>query len=157
MANKLEAVRAAAIFALILWGSVMAQNPPPQPAPSPPALTDRDAAAFLAQLSEALQGHSQKKLLALFDLSRMKDAASFQQQITAFFVQAESIRVHLNLVGLSADGETSTVAVDAEMEVEPSNGSAVTRKNERLNFVAVLASGRWKFVDVQPRSFFSLP
>lgn len=143
--------------AVLLCGSVMAQNPSPQPAPSPAAFTDRDAANLLAQLAEALQGHSQKKLLAIFDLSRMKDAASFQQQITSFFAQAESIRVHLNLAETSAEGENPAVGVDAEMEVEPTNGSAVSRKNERLNFVAVNVSGHWKFVDVQPRSFFSLP
>jgi hypothetical protein len=49
------------------------------------------------------------------------------------------------------------MAVEAEMEAEPSNGGPVARRNERLNFVAANSGGSWKFVDLQPRSFFSLP
>lgn len=142
---------------LLLAGTASAQDTSQQPPPPQNSFTDRDASALLAQLAEALQGHSEKKLLAIFDLSRMKDAALFKQQITAFFSQAESIRVHLNVAETHVEGEKATVAVDAEMEVEPRNGSPVWRRNERLNFVAVNVGGSWKFIDVQPRSFFSLP
>ena len=71
---------------------------------------------MLLQLSEALQGHSQKQFLGLFDLNRMKDGPLFKQQINSFFGQAESIRVHLNLMDTSFDGDKANLAVDAEME-----------------------------------------
>jgi hypothetical protein len=112
---------------------------------------------MLQQLSEALQGHSQNQFLALFDLAKMKGGPIFKQQIASFFSQTESIRVHLNLVEVAIDGDRATAAVDAEMEVEPRNGGPVVRRNERLNFIAAGAGGNWKFVDLQPRGFFSLP
>ncbi len=87
----------------------------------------------------------------------MKDGPIFKQQIASFFSQTESIRVHLNLVETSAEADKATIGVDAEMEVEPRNGAPVSRRNERLTFTAANIGGRWKLIDVQPRSFFSLP
>jgi hypothetical protein len=129
----------------------------PKPPPQQGAFDAQIASRLLLQLNEALQGHSQKQFLALFDLARMKDGALFKQQITSFFSQTDSIRVHLNLSETAQDGDRATMAVEAEMEAEPSNGGPVARRNERLNFVAANSGGSWKFVDLQPRSFFSLP
>jgi hypothetical protein len=42
------------------------------------------------------------------------------------------------------------------MEIEPLNGGPAEHQNEIVTFT-VVNSGGWKFVDVQPRSFFSLP
>ena len=130
---------------------------PAQKAPPRNVFDERAASRLLMQLSEALQGHSQNQFLALFDLDRMKNGPIFKQQIAVFFSQTESIRVHLNLVEVAIDGERATAAVDAEMEVEPRNGGPAARRNERLNFVVASAGGNWKFVDLQPRGFFSLP
>ncbi|MGZ4872813.1 MAG: hypothetical protein ACXVK3_13190, partial [Candidatus Angelobacter sp.] len=85
------------------------------------------------------------------------DGTLFRQQINSFFSQTESIRVHLNLGDTSLDADKANIAVEAEMEAEPGNGGAIARRNERLNFVVANAGGGWKFVDLQPRSFFSLP
>lgn len=156
MRNSLRAVFFVFAATFLPATIAIAQNAAPRP-PAENAFTDRNASVLLAQFAEALQGHSQKKLLAIFDLSRMKDSALFQQQIISFFAQTESIRIHLTLAGTSVEGEKATVAVDAEMDVEPRNGPPPARRNERLNFVAVNAGGSWKFVDIQPRSFFSLP
>ena len=98
-----------------------------------------------------------RNFLVAFDFSRMKQGTLFKQQIDSFFTQTESIRVHLNLVGTSLDGDKANLAVDAEMEAEPSNGEAPSRRNERLNFIVARVGDGWKFVDVQPRSFFQLP
>ncbi len=145
-----------AFLLLVAIGVSTAQAAPPQ-APAENAFTDHTASVLLRQLSESLQGHSQKQFLALFDLSRMKDGPIFKQQIASFFSQTESIRVHLNLVETSAEADKATIGVDAEMEVEPRNGAPVSRRNERLTFTAANIGGRWKLIDVQPRSFFSLP
>ena len=59
-----------------------AQKPPQQN-----AFDDRTASRLLSQLSEALQGHSQKQFLALFDFARMKDGTLFRQQIESFFLR----------------------------------------------------------------------
>jgi hypothetical protein len=144
-------------MALLCYTILPAQVAPPKPTPPTSAFDAQTASRLLLQLSEALQGHSQKQFLSLFDLSRMKDGTIFKQQINSFFTQTESIRAHLNLAGTSIDGKKASIAVDAEMEAEPSNGGAPSRRTERLNFVVTNAGSSWKFVDLQPRSFFSLP
>lgn len=146
-----------AIFiVLLLCVSLRAQDTPHQQ-PPPAAFDQQTGSRLLLQLSESLQGHSQKQFLALFDLAKMKDGLLFKQQASSFFTQTESIRVHLNLVDTSVDGDKASMAVDAEMEAEPRNGGPIARRNERLNFVVANAGNVWKFVDLQPRSFFSLP
>ena len=143
-----------ALIALLACATLAAQTAPQQPTP---ATFDAQAASrMLLQLSEALQAHSQNQFLALFDLDTMKDGALFKQQVNSFFGQADSIRVHLNLVDTSVDGEKAGLAVDAEIEAQPRDGGAPTRRNEQLNFAVARSGNRWKFVDVQPRSFFSL-
>ena len=146
----------AMFIALLMCVALRSQNAPHQ-APPPPTFDQQTASRLLLQLSESLQGHSQKQFFGLFDLERMKDGLLFKQQASSFFNQTESIRVHLNLVDTSMDGDKANVAVDAEMEAEPRNGGPIARRNERLNFVVANTGNNWKFVDVQPRSFFSLP
>jgi hypothetical protein len=127
-----------------------------QKQPAPATFDTQAASRLLLQLSEALQGHSQKQFFALFDLDKMKDGALFRQQVNSFFAQTESIRAHLNLVDTSVDSEKASLTVDAEMEAEPTNGGPVARRNERLNFAVARVGDRWKFIELQPRSFFSL-
>jgi len=129
----------------------------PQQQSAPSAFDEQTASRLLLQLSEALQGHSQKQFLGLFDLDKMKDGALFKQQVNSFFAQTESIRVHLNLADTSLDGDKANIAVDAEMEAQPSNGGPPSRRKDRLNFLVANQGNSWKFVDLQPRSFFSLP
>jgi len=143
------------LIVLLVYATLPAQTAPQQQ-PTPAAFDAQAASRLLMQLSEALQAHSQNQFLALFDLDAMKDGALFKQQINSFFGQADSIRVHLNLVDTSVDGDKASLAVDAEMEAQPRDGGAPTRRNEQLNFAVARAGNRWKFVDVQPRSFFSL-
>jgi hypothetical protein len=146
----------AVLVTLLLCGTVQAQNAPQQQ-PSSNAFDAQTASRLLLQLSEALQGHSQKQFLALFDLDKMKDGALFKQQVNSFFGQTESIRIHLNLVDTSVESDKASFAVDAEMETEPRNGGPIARRNERLTFTVVRVGDKWEFVEVQPRSFFSLP
>ena len=143
------------VIALLICATLAAQTAPQQQ-PTPATFDAQAASRMLLQLSEALESHSQNRFLALFDLDAMKEGALFRQQINSFFGQADSIRVHLNLVDTSVDGDKTGLAVDAEIEALPRDGGAPTRRNEQLNFVVAKVRDRWKFVDVQPRSFFSL-
>jgi len=119
--------------------------------------SDRAASALLRQLSASLQGHSRKNFLALFDLEKMKAGPLFKQQIDSFFAQAETITVHFNLAATDAGAEAPTFAVDAEMEVQPRVGGQASRVSNRVTFTVARGAGGWKVLDVQPRSFFSLP
>jgi hypothetical protein len=130
---------------------------PSQQAPAENAFTDRAAARMVRQLAEALEGHSEKKLLALFDLSRMAGGPLFRGQISSFLSHSESIRIHLNLVELAAENAKAGFTADAEMEVQPGAGGQPWRRNERLAFTVARAGKEWRFTGIQPRSFFSLP
>lgn len=160
MALKAESVRSfvTMVFMALLSATLGAAQAAPPKQPSPQSTFDAQAASrLLRQLSEALQGQSQKKFLALFDLDRMKDGALFKQQIASFFSRTISIRAHLNLGETAVEGDRATIAVDAQMEAEPGAGGPIARRNDRLNFTVANAGGTWKFVEFQPRSFFSLP
>jgi len=116
------------------------------------ALTESVASKLLNQVAEGLQGHSAKKMLGAFDLSRMNGGAVFKEQITAFFNQYDTIRVHFKLVEVN----DNTATVNAEMDETPR--SAITppqHKSMELRFTAEKGANGWKFVDVQPREFFN--
>jgi len=129
----------------------------PQQAPPQKAFDEAAASRLLMQLSDALEAHIQKQFLAAFDLEKMKEGAIFRQQINAFFTHTESFRVHMNLTEVGVQGDRATVVVDAELEGQPDNSGQAWRRNQQLNFVVAGAAGKWKFTEVQPRSFFSLP
>jgi hypothetical protein len=62
----------------------------------------------------------------------------------------------LSLVETTVENERATLNVDAEMDAQPNNGPA-WRRNAQLTLVLASVGGSWKIVDIQPRSFFSLP
>jgi len=159
MVLKAASVRSfVTIVLMTLLSATLVAAQASQPRQQPQKAFDAQTASQqLRQLSEALQGQSQKKFLALFDLDRMKDSALFRQQIASFFSRTISIRVHLNLGETTVEGDRATIAVDAQMEAEPGDGSPIVRRNDRLNFTVANSGGTWKFVELQPRSFFSLP
>jgi hypothetical protein len=126
-----------------------------QPAPADNGFTDRAASTLLRQLGEALDARSQNKLLALFDFSQMKNAELFKQQLNSLLSRTESIRVHLNLLETSA--EKPGMIVDAEMETQTGDLNPASHRAEQLSFNVARSGKSWKFIDVRPRSFFSLP
>jgi hypothetical protein len=132
------------------------QTAAPQEKDSPAAFTDQVAAQLLDQIREGLESRIVKKTLGAFDLSRMSGGPAFKNQITALLNQYESVRIHFNLVETSTTGTEGTAVVDVEMEENPPGDvSAPVHKRVQLRFVAQSGPKGWKFVDVQPRSFFS--
>lgn len=120
--------------------------------PAANVFTEGAASKLLNQVAEGLRGHSSRKMLGAFDLGRMNGGPVFKEQITAFFNQYDTIRVHFKLL----DVTDNVVAVDAEMEETPR--SAITppqHKSLELRFTAEKEANGWKFVDVQPRGFFN--
>lgn len=110
------------------------------------------AAKLLGQVTEGLQGHMPRKMLGVFDLTRMEGGAIFKEQVTAFFNQSDSIRVHFKLLEV----KDNTVTVNAQMEITShSSIDPPQHKSVQLRFTAEPNSSGWKFVDVQPRNFFS--
>jgi len=146
---KSTAALIAALFLTVLLVRQAGRAQSEQPAT---AFTDADASKLLSQVAEGLQGHSPRKMLSAFDLSRMDGGAQFKEQITAFFNQYDTIRIHLKLVQVKDD----EALVDAEMDGTPRNPiTPPERKRLQLRFAVAKTLGGWKFVEVQPRSFFS--
>ncbi len=110
---------------------------------------------MILQVRDGLQTRNVRRMLAPFDTTAMPDGALFQQQLLSFFSHTETIRVHLNLVNATSDQEKGTAEVDAELEADLGDNAVPLHKQARLKFSAASISGTWKFVDVQPRSFFS--
>ncbi|HYX53808.1 MAG TPA: hypothetical protein VE783_10190 [Candidatus Limnocylindrales bacterium] len=127
----------------------------PSPVPTPQPFTARAASPLLLQIRDGLQTRDVRRMLAAFDLSAMPDAALFQQQLLSFFSHTETIRVHLNLVNATGDQEKGTAEVDAELEADLGDNTVPVHKQARLKFSAALNARTWRFVDVQPRPFFS--
>src|SRR6202035_218163 len=92
-----------ALLLVVVFCAILPASVAPQQQPTPSAFDAQTASRLLLQLNEALQGHSQKQFLALFNLDKMKEGTLFKQQINSFFAQTESIRVHLNLADTSLD------------------------------------------------------
>lgn len=114
--------------------------------------TDAAAAKLLEQMAEGLQGHSARKMLNAFDLSRMDGGPLFKEQITAFFNQYDSIRVHFKLVEV----KENDAIVDAEIDETPRDpANPPQHKTVELHLTGTKVQAGWKFIDVQPRSFFS--
>lgn len=115
-------------------------------------LTEAVASKLVGQMAEGLQGHSARRMLGTFDLSLMDGGPIFKEQITAFFSQYESIRVHFKLVEV----KDNTAIVDAEMDATPpESANAPEHKSLQIRLMAARTAAGWKFIDLQPRNFFS--
>lgn len=119
------------------------------------AFSARDASALLNQMNDALVNRSAGKFLAVFDLGRMQNSQLFKQQITSFISHTDSIRMHFNITSAAMNGNQAAATVDVQMEADTGNGGEPLHKEATLSFVATKAASGWKFIDLQPRSFFS--
>jgi len=123
-----------------------------QPAQAHDAFTEEAASKLLSQVAQGLQGHVERTMLGAFDLSLMEDGPIFKQQITAFFDQYDTIRVHFKL----EEVKDNVAVVDAELDETPRNEADPPRhKSTEIRFTGVKTEAGWKFIDVQPRDFFS--
>jgi hypothetical protein len=153
-------------LALVLTATVIRapglvpQSQPPRPSSSPSpeqkqVFDDQAATRLLMQLTQGLEDNNQKQVLAAFDFVHMQDGQFFQQQLISFISHAESVRLHVNLVSAISDAGKPRAEADIEMEITPRDGTLPVRKQARVNFSVQSTSTGWKFVDVQPRRFFS--
>ncbi|PYP88932.1 MAG: hypothetical protein DMG65_14490 [Candidatus Angelobacter sp. Gp1-AA117] len=116
------------------------------------SFTEQTASKLLNQVAEGLNGRTVKKMLSAFDLTRMNGGVAFKDQISAFFNQTDSIRVHFKLLEVT----DNVTVVDAEMDITPHSDLAPPQhKYVQLRFIAENGPHGWKFTDVQPRNFFS--
>ncbi len=149
-------------FVTVLAGvsSMAGQNPSKPPSGSSGEsqkqnFDDHAATTLLMQFTRGLQNKNQQQVLAAFDFTHMQDGEHFQQQLISFLGHANSIRMHINLVSAASGSGGGTAEADFEMEVDLRDAILPNRKQARLKFAVRSTSTGWKFVDLQPRSFFS--
>jgi hypothetical protein len=138
---------------------MVGQNPSKPPSgssgESQKSFDDHAATTLLMQFTRGLQNKNQEQVLAAFDFVHMQGGEDFQQQLISFLGHANSIRIHLNLVSTTSDSGGGTAEADFEMEVDFRDAILPNRKQARLKFAVRSTSDGWKFVELQPRSFFS--
>ena len=143
----------ALLLSLVFFLAIQSQSPATaQSDGNSDTFSESIASKLLSEVTEGLQAHLPRRMLGVFDLNRMNRGAIFKEQVTAFFNQYDSIRVHFKLVEV----KDNTVTVNAEMEESAPNViTPPQHKSAQLRFTVEKASSGWKFVDVQPRLFFT--
>ena len=122
----------------------------------PTTFSDSVAQDVLQQLTDGLEGHSERLMLSAFDDNKMDGYLNFEDQIDAFFQRYDSFRVHFRIVQATTEGDKGVVLVDIEMEEIPRSANAqAVRKRDQMRFEMERGKKGWKIVDLRPRPFFS--
>jgi flagellum-specific peptidoglycan hydrolase FlgJ len=122
----------------------------------PTTFSDAVAQDVLQQLTDGLEGHSERLMMSAFDDNKMDGYLNFEDQIVAFFQRYDSFRVHFRISQASTEGDKGVVLVDIEMEEIPRSGNAQpVRKHDQMRFEMERGKKGWKIVDLRPRNFFS--
>jgi len=125
-------------------------------ASDPTTFSDAVAQSVLQQLTDGLEGHSDRRMLSAFDASKMEGYLSFENQIVAFFQRYDSFRIHFRIAQTTTEGSKGVVLVDIEMEEIPRSTEAQpVRKRDQMRFEMERGKKGWKIVDLRPRDFFS--
>ena len=150
--KRLFILAATAILLLCRQGTAQKSQAPP----TQNAFAKADASALLNQMKQGLIVRQAKLFLASFDLAQMSDGQLFRQQVQSFISHTDSIRIHFNVTRAAMEGDKGFASADVEMEADTGSSTVPLYKQASLNFTAERVSSGWKFIDIQPRSFFSL-
>jgi len=123
---------------------------------APTTFSEAVAQSVLQQLTDGLEGHSDRLMLSAFDDNKMDGYLSFEDQILAFFERYDSFRVHFRISQATTEGSKGVVLVDIEMEEIPRSATGQpVRKRDQMRFEMERGKKGWKIVDLRPRGFFS--
>ena len=120
------------------------------------SFSDAVAQSLLEKLVDALEGHSDRAMLSVFDDEKMEDYSTFQLQIVALFRRCDSFRVHYRMAQTTDEGRKGVALVDFEMDKLPrSSDEQPVRERDQLRFEMERGNKGWKIIEVQPRAFFN--
>src|SRR6185437_8855187 len=139
----------------LLFSAALSVKALAQAAQNQKTFSAHDASILLNQMNDGLLTRSAGKFLAAFDLTRMDNGQLFKQQISSFISHTDAIRMHFNLTNAGMNGGQGVASVDVQMEADTGNSGAPLHKEATLSLVAEQAGSGWKFIDLQPRAFFS--
>jgi hypothetical protein len=152
--QRLEVAFAAGLVCILCAGFA---SPARQSGSPQGSFSDRTAHALLEQIASGLVAQNRNQMLGAFDLDKMTDGPLFKQQVTSLFSQTVNIRVHFDQIQTSVEEGRGIATVEFELEAGRTDDRLPPLyKQAQLHFVAENTGGKWKFTDVQPRTFFSI-
>ena len=117
--------------------------------------SEADAARVLEGLRQALESNNERRLLKLFDASRMPDYPVFRDQVAQFFDEYEAFQVHYHITQVSTEGRVGVATADFELEATPSRATSPNvRRNVQLRLVLAWDGKQWRMIDLAPRGLF---
>jgi len=117
--------------------------------------SEADAARVLEGLRQALESNNERRLLKLFDASRMPDYPAFRDQVAQFFDEYEAFQVHYHITQVSTEGRVGVATADFELEATPSRATSPNvRRNVQLRLVLAWDGKQWRMIDLAPRGLF---
>jgi hypothetical protein len=127
-----------------------------QPAAPDSEFTTAAANAALDHIQQGLDTHDADLLLSAFDPGGMQDYAGFRDQVRSFFVKYGSFRAFYSIAELRAQNGRGIVLADFYLEAVPASDNALpARTHAQIRFEMAAGGGRWRIVNLDPRSFFS--
>jgi hypothetical protein len=137
-----------------------AQQPPapatPDTSRTQAEFTDADGADVLHSLEAALEGHSLRRFLNLFDPDAYPRFPTFSAEMDSYFGRYDSFRVHYNLRQTTTEANGHGVLI-AQMTIdqEPAGTGESVRRSDEVHFDLVRSNGKWKIAGFSPREFLS--
>src|SRR6266849_192295 len=117
--------------------------------------SEADAARVLEGLRQALESNNERRLLKLFDASRMPDYPAFRDQVAQFFDEYEAFQVHYHITQVSTEGRVGVATADFELEATPSRATSPNvRRNVQLRLVLAWDGKQLRIIDLAPRGLF---
>jgi hypothetical protein len=146
----------ALLVAVLCTAFAIGQQPTAPPQSQAPEFGDAEGAQVLHDFAGALEGHSLRRFLALFDENSYPDFAVFSGEMDSYFGRYDQFRVHYNLkqTGTNADGHGVLLA-QVQLEELPIDTGEVVRRTTTLSFELVHVNGKWKIASFHPREFLS--
>jgi len=139
------------------------QQPAPGTAEFDPVTAERDVRRQIENLRVTLESKQARSVMREIDTSGMEGALSFEDQLTRFFEATTELRLHFRTANVQvrpAEGTRSPARaiaqVDAEMiyalKAAPTQSQ---RKAGQLTLELVLTTQGWRYVRIDPASFFA--
>jgi hypothetical protein len=145
-----------ACVSLLYTSALQAQQKSSSRKDPPPSMvfSENDAVTLLDHLSQALESNNQRAFLKVFNAATMPAYPAFRDQVSDFFANHESFRVHYHLTQISTRGQLGMILAEFQLEAVGPGNSIPVRRDVQLRLVTALDGKRWKIVDVAPRSLF---
>ena len=128
-----------------------------------PVAAERDVRRQIENLRSTLESKQARSVMREIETSAMEGALAFEDQLTRFYEATTEVRLHFRTANVqvrAADGVRSPARAIAQVDAEmvyalKSAPTQSQRKAGQLTFELVYATQGWRFVRIDPASFFA--